>query len=210
MTAEEYFDRGYSRINETKNYSGAISDFTKVIELGYSIGTAYMNRGVAKVNLEDYYGAIEDFNKTLELDPNYAIAYANRGASKENLGDLNGACADWREAARLGDEDAPEWVRDQCGGVSSSSMTAEEYLKRGVEEWTERNYIEAIDEFTKAIEIGSKNDNTTIYTSYFYRANSKAFLGDFAGALKDIELAKQNGWPLRIEGYQRRWRKNKL
>jgi hypothetical protein len=96
------------------------------------------------------------------------------------------------------------------GIEDNSTISAEEYMERGVGEWTKDNYIEAINEFTKAIRNSSENDNTTIYRSYFYRANSKAFIGDFAGALKDIKLAKQNGWPLRIQGYQRRWRKNKL
>ena len=34
--------------------------------------------------------------------------------AKEELGDLNGACADWKEAARLGNTLAAEWVADQC------------------------------------------------------------------------------------------------
>jgi tetratricopeptide (TPR) repeat protein len=95
------------------------------------------------------------------------------------------------------------------GIEDNSTISAEEYIERGVGEFTKNNFIEAINEFTKAIRISSENDDNIQY-GYFYRANSKAFIGDFAGALKDIELAKQNGWPLRIQGYQRRWRKNKL
>jgi hypothetical protein len=89
-------------------------------------------------------------------------------------------------------------------------ISAEEYFNRGKKKYDFNAYNGAIGDFTKAIEIGSKNDNTNIKTYYFFRAYSKAFLGEFAGAIKDIELAKQNGWSLRIQGELRRWRKNKL
>ena len=70
--------------------------------------------GMKKVLNEDFYGAIADYTKAIELDPNYDYAYASRGNAKEELGDLNGACADWKEAARLGNTLAAEWVADQC------------------------------------------------------------------------------------------------
>ena len=84
MTADEYFERGYSRATETQNHSGAILDYTIYIGMD----------------------GISDINK--------GAAYKNRGISKELINDLNGACSDWREAARLGDEDSAKWVRDQC------------------------------------------------------------------------------------------------
>ena len=113
QTAKEYFYRGISK-NDLKDYNGAISDYTKAIELNPNYASAYNNRGNSKDDLKDYYGAISDFNKAIELDPNYANAYKNRGISKENLGDLNNACADWKKAAELGNTDAAEWVAKQC------------------------------------------------------------------------------------------------
>jgi len=74
----------------------------------------YFESGREKYKNEDYYGAIADYTKAIEIDPNYDYAYASRANAKEELGDLNGACADWKEAARLGNTLAAEWVADQC------------------------------------------------------------------------------------------------
>ena len=63
-----YYYRGLSKHN-LEDYYGAISDFTKVIELEddtYNIG-AYMMRGVSKENLGDLNGACADWKKAAEL-----------------------------------------------------------------------------------------------------------------------------------------------
>ena len=47
-----------------KDYYGAISDYTKAIDLNPKYGNAYFNRGVSKAILKDYYGACEDAKKS--------------------------------------------------------------------------------------------------------------------------------------------------
>ena len=108
-----YSASGYDKL-QSKDYYGAISDFTKAIELDPDYAWFYLSRGASKYYLNDYYGAISDYTKAIEIYPNYDIAYKNRGISKEELGDLNGACADWKKAAELGDTDAAGWVANQC------------------------------------------------------------------------------------------------
>ena len=66
---------------------GAISDYSKAIELDQKNSTAYYNRGFAKFDLQDYKGAISDYSKTIELDPQNVTAYHNRGSAKSNLQD---------------------------------------------------------------------------------------------------------------------------
>ncbi len=111
--ANFYFDRAFSK-GKKGDYYGAISDFTKTIEINPKQEDAYLNRGFAKRRLKDYYGAISDYTKAIEIDPNYALGFANRGSSKELIGDKKGACSDWRKASSLGDERAGKWVRDEC------------------------------------------------------------------------------------------------
>ena len=108
-----YYNIGVHK-DELKDYYGAISDYTKAIELDPNYADAYSNRGSSKTDLKDYYGAIADYTKAIELDPNDTDSYANRGIAKEDLGDLNGACADWKKAAELGDTDVAGWVANQC------------------------------------------------------------------------------------------------
>ena len=109
-----YFKRAYDKANRGDHY-GAISDYTKAIEIDPNDLDAYINRGISKRKLKDYYGAISDYTKAIEIDPNYKSAYKNRGISKENIGDLQGACFDWRKTVYLSPNDAAaNWVRDQC------------------------------------------------------------------------------------------------
>ena len=108
-----YFNRAYEKAEKGDHY-GAISDFTKAIEINPQYAKAYNNRGFSKTYLEDNYGAISDYDKAIEINPNYALAFANRGSSKESIGDMKGACDDWRKASSLGDKIPAKWVRNQC------------------------------------------------------------------------------------------------
>ena len=110
-SANFYFDRALLK-GEKGDHYGAISDFTKVIELNPKDAVAYYNRGWNKGKIKDYYGEISDYTKAIEINPNYLSAYKNRGIDKEIIGDLNGACADWQKASQLGDQDATQWVRN--------------------------------------------------------------------------------------------------
>ena len=112
-TADFYFDRAFEK-GENGDYYGAISDFTKAIEINPNYAKAYNNHGWIKAKLKDYYGAISLYTKAIEINPNYALAFANRGSSKESIGDMKGACDDWRKASSLGDELSAKWVRNQC------------------------------------------------------------------------------------------------
>ena len=58
-----------------EDYNGAISDYTKAIEINPNYAKAYYNRGLTKRNLKDFNGAISDYTKAIEINPNYAKAY---------------------------------------------------------------------------------------------------------------------------------------
>lgn len=74
--AQAYFNRGTLKLVSLSNYSGAIADFTKAIELHNDPQEEciYFWRGNAKLELKDYAGAIADFGKSLELNPNGGCA----------------------------------------------------------------------------------------------------------------------------------------
>ncbi|WP_341531744.1 tetratricopeptide repeat protein (plasmid) [Nostoc sp. UHCC 0302] len=57
-----YNNRGLSR-KEIRDYQGAISDYTKAIELDSSNARAYLNRGLVRVEMGDKKGAIADYKK---------------------------------------------------------------------------------------------------------------------------------------------------
>ena len=110
-----FFNRAYE-MGTRGDYYGAISDFTKAIEINPNNSRAYYNRGWNKAKLKDYYGAISDYNKALEIDPTDKDSYLNRSISKEKIGDIKGACLDAKKIISLGDTDSQneKWVRDNC------------------------------------------------------------------------------------------------
>ena len=63
-------------LSEQADYSGAISYYSKAIEIRPNWHYPYFMRGNNKMDIKDYYGAISDFTKTIDIFPNlnvYAI-----------------------------------------------------------------------------------------------------------------------------------------
>ncbi len=81
-----FFKRAFKK-GEKGDHYGAISDYTKAIEIDPKDAVAYYNRGLSKDILKDYSGAIADYTKAIEIDPKYADAYNNRAILYEDLGD---------------------------------------------------------------------------------------------------------------------------
>ena len=96
-----------------KDYSGAIADYEKAIEINPNSQT-YYNRGRARSTLKDYSGAIADYTKTIPINPKYLPAYKSRGIVKEIIGNIKGACSDWEEASSHGDKNANKWLKEDC------------------------------------------------------------------------------------------------
>ncbi|MCF8368773.1 MAG: tetratricopeptide repeat protein [Bacteroidales bacterium] len=100
-----YFFRGNIR-DIARDYDGAISDFSKAIELNPDYTMAYNNRGIIKGTKGNFKEAWNDFNKAIELEPTYADAIYNRGNAYFYLEEPDNACKDWEKASRLGSKQA--------------------------------------------------------------------------------------------------------
>ena len=68
-----YFDRAFEKGDKGDHY-GAISDYTKAIEINPKKFKAYGNRGIAKKKIGDLEGACLDWIKTDSLSPNTPAA----------------------------------------------------------------------------------------------------------------------------------------
>jgi tetratricopeptide (TPR) repeat protein len=93
------------------NRTQAIRDFDRAIEIDPKYAAAYNNRGNAYGNLGNHTQAIRDFDRAIEIDPKYAGAYCNRGIAYYSLGKYERADEDLKTAARLGSEDAKNFLR---------------------------------------------------------------------------------------------------
>lgn len=113
--ADAWYSRASLRSAEGDR-EGAVSDFTKAIELGLRYResiVAYGNRGLLRFETGDFPGAEADFSAVIERQPRQKslmkAALLKRAAAKENLGDKEGAAADLRQAALM----SPEYDQKQ-------------------------------------------------------------------------------------------------
>lgn len=74
---EEYYYRGLEKY-KTKDFDGAIADFTESIRLNPT-ATSYNYRAISKEQINDYTGAINDLRRAIELDPNHWPSNYNLG-----------------------------------------------------------------------------------------------------------------------------------
>jgi len=139
QSAEEYFDSGNQKF-ESKNYSGAIADISKAIELKSDYVAAYFLRAEAKKNLKDFRGSLLDFNKALSIKPSndttMAVVYLDRGMVKLNLNDLIGGESDFTKA------------------IAIKSHYAEAYFNRGIARLMLKKKSAGCMDLSKAGELG--------------------------------------------------------
>lgn len=77
QTANELLQSGIAKHN-SKDFEGAIKDYSNALKQGKNLKDAYFNRGVCEQALKDNKSAKKDFDKTIELDPKFAKAYYSR------------------------------------------------------------------------------------------------------------------------------------
>lgn len=82
-------------------YSLALADYNKTLEMKADNQVAYLNRGKTHFNLKAYDLSVKDFDKAVELNPKDSVAFLNRGVSYEKLGDAGRAMSDYQKAVDL-------------------------------------------------------------------------------------------------------------
>ncbi len=170
-----FYKRGYEKAEKGDHY-GAISDYTRAIELNRNDGDAYFNRALSKSKLKDYYGAISDYTKVIELNSNDDMAYYNRGLIKQKLKDYYGAISDATKAIEIN----PKYDKA--------------YANRGLAKHKLENYYGAISDYTRAIEI-----NPSYGLAYSNRGITKGIgFNDDEGACNDFKKAASFGYEYRI------------
>ncbi|MBM3431341.1 MAG: tetratricopeptide repeat protein, partial [Bacteroidetes bacterium] len=70
--AESFYKKGLA-FYESKNYSEALTNFTRAIEIKPDYRSAYWGRGYLRRTLDDHEGFLNDFKKVIELDPDIDI-----------------------------------------------------------------------------------------------------------------------------------------
>ena len=113
QTADDYLYSGISK-DKLQDYRGAITDYTKAIELDPNRVVFYFLRGNAKERLQDYRGAIADYTTVIESYTDYAEVFKNRGLARIHLGQIDSGCLDLSKAGELGDFEAYWLIEINC------------------------------------------------------------------------------------------------
>ena len=209
MSAAEYYNRGYDK-GSNDDYYGAVSDFTKAIELAPNNANAFTQRAYMKSKLKDFKGTRTDSSKAIELAPNNADAYYIRGYVKTLLNftilrnDYYDAKTDFDKVIEIepGNINAyyfrgrlkaiygynKEAVIDYDKAINLAPTNREAYYYRASAKRDLEDYYGAIADYTIAIKIKPNNTN-----AYWERGNVKRKLGDINGACADWNKSKDLG-----------------
>jgi protein O-mannosyl-transferase len=153
------------------NYTRAIEDFNKAIEINPKKKLAYHNRGVAYMALGNQTQAIESFNRAIEIDAYYAEAYYRRGILYNNLGKYRQAIDDFDKAMETN-------YFDKAGALCN----------RGAAYGSLGDRVKAIADYDRAIQI-----DPGYAEAYYSRAEAHAFLGNQGQATEDLKTAARLG-----------------
>ena len=163
-----YFNRGVEKQDKGDNY-GAISDFTKAIELDPKDGDSYHNRAVSWERLNECDRAISDYYRSIQIKP-ASDSYSGIGYCKNKQDDFYGAIDDLTKAIKLD----PQYL--------------DAYINRGNSKNALKDHYGAIADYTKAIEIDPTQNDV-----YLNRGLSKQNIGDLKGACSDWLKASSLG-----------------
>src|SRR4029077_18900380 len=67
----------------TKDWDGAIAEYSEAIRLDPNFADAFYNRGLAREDKGNLDDAIQDFSRAIALNPRHALAYTERGSTFE-------------------------------------------------------------------------------------------------------------------------------
>ena len=98
------YNRAFYAKEKTGDYSGAIEDYNKFLELNKENNNAFAfsNRGHAKYMVNQFDEALIDIEKSISLDSTNSFVYKNRALIFISLDSLHLACNDLRKAMQLG------------------------------------------------------------------------------------------------------------
>jgi len=89
-----YFDLGIERYN-AGDLSGAIINWSNVIEINGKEVNSYYSRAIVKDELYTWKSALKDYDEAIEIAPNFISALLNRGSLKDENEDYEGAIQDY-------------------------------------------------------------------------------------------------------------------
>lgn len=170
-TSYAYNNRG-CEYDDKGDYSKAIADYTKAIQLKPDYAEAYNNRGNSYSDIEEIDKAIEDYSKAIEVNPDYYVAYSNRAGIFIDKEMYKEALRDLRKAIKLNP------YSDKAFG-----KIAQVRLRQG-------KYKDALKNVNAAIRLNG-NDFQGYYLRSFILVNLKQYENALDDAKMSLRIAKR-------------------
>lgn len=168
--ADAYRMRGRAYVAQS-NPDLAIRDFSHVAELQPHDAQALTERGFAHLDKKEYAAAVADADHAIAQDPTLGRAYNLRATARRSQGGLQPALDDFTRAVQL-------------------EPNLDNYFQRAATYQQMGEHQLAIADFGRALEEDPQSPH-----SYFARAESRAAVGDSAGARADISAGRKiDGW----------------
>ena len=84
-----------------RKWKDADRQLSKAIHFKPNTAANYVNRALARYNINNLRGALADYDKAIEIDPNNFLAHYNRGQLRVQVGDDNRAIEDFNYVISL-------------------------------------------------------------------------------------------------------------
>lgn len=157
--ARTYIYRGTARYWKKGDFDGAITDYTRAIELDPEYAEAYNYRGFAHLNNGDIDKAIADYTKAIDIDQELTEAYKDRATAYLANSDFGNAIKDYTKAIQLDPDDTNIYnyrgfayfrnsevdkaIDDLSRAIQLKPDSAGAYYNRGIAQLSLRNWEEA-------------------------------------------------------------------
>jgi tetratricopeptide (TPR) repeat protein len=158
---------------ETKKYSEAILEYTNVINVDTEYPRSYINRGSAYTKIKNYDKALADFTAALARNPEES----EKKDAYINMGEMYSELKDYPKSVEL---------YTKAMAVDPDDYDGSEYKSRAYAYLAQGKQKEAIDDFSKVIELdpnNAANYNTRAWT-YYEMGQYEKGLDDANKALK--------------------------
>jgi tetratricopeptide (TPR) repeat protein len=191
-------ERGYAKLF-TRDYPGAIADFTEVTRQWPSKPDGFTCRAQVHAKAGDLRLAIDDYSNAIGVKPRHPTAFLHRGRLKVEIGDLRGAIEDFTSAIEFSDSGPLSGLLNRgrtyhaMGEIDLALIDLTEAIRherfspihaslaRGRVRLSMQDWKGAIDDFSAAINCFPRLSN-----AYGLRAEARTHLGDADGARDDL------------------------
>jgi tetratricopeptide (TPR) repeat protein len=123
------FVQAGDRKADSKDYAGAVTEYTSAIQLNSDSASAYLKRGQCYVMLKKYDKAISDYNKAIKLKPDTIQIFYLRGLAYMAASNYKSAFDDFSKVIRLDPNNYDSFIQRgaACEGMENFKSANYDY-----------------------------------------------------------------------------------